>query len=162
MKLSASAGFKRESYLKFDLSNVAGEIQDATLQLQTLSASAPGTNAVAFVTNNAWTENTITWANKPDFGPPIATWIPQAGLAAFAPVTTLAQAALASDRLLSLRAFATNTTSDGTVTYGSRESGVTAPALVLTLTNGSLLSTTQSFWVVVHAPGAADAQRARL
>ena len=152
VKLSAGAGFNRESYLKFDLSSVAGGIQEATLQLQTLLASTPGTHAVAWVTNNAWAENNITWTNKPDAGAPVATWVPQAGAPALVPVTALAQIALATDHLLSLRVCATNSTSDGTVTYGSRESGATAPALVLTTTNGSLLSATQSFWVTVNAP----------
>ena len=152
VKLSASVGFKRESYLKFDLSKVAGGVQDATLQLQTLTASIPGTNAVAFVTDNVWTENTITWATRPDSGAPLATWIPQAGRPALASITPLVQSVLESDRLLSLRLWATNITSDGAVTYGSRESGLTAPALLLTITNGSLLSATQSFWVTAQTP----------
>ena len=129
-----------------------GGIQDATLQLQTLTASTPGTQALALVTNNAWAENSITWANKPDSGAPVATWLPQASAPAIAPLTALAQSALSADRLLSLRIFATNPTSDGTVTYGSRESGASAPALLLTTTNGSLLSATQSFWVSVISP----------
>jgi hypothetical protein len=152
VKLSASAGFKRESYLKFDLSSVAGGLQDATLQLQTLTASTPGTNAVALVTNDAWAENAISWTIKPDSGAPATTWIPQAGVPVVAPVTALAQSELSTDRLLSLRVYATNSTSDGTVTYGSRESGVTAPVLVLTTTNGSLLTATQSFWVMANSP----------
>jgi hypothetical protein len=69
-----------------------------------------------------------------------------------ATVTALAQTALAADRLLSLRVYATNSTSDGTVTYGSRESGPSAPALMLTTTNGSFLRATQSFWVTVNSP----------
>ena len=152
VKLSASAGFKRESYLQFDLASLWGGIQEATLQLQTLTVSTPGTQAVAWVTNNAWTENSLTWTTRPDSGAPAATWLPQAGVPATAPVTTLAQSAVAADGVLSLRIFATNSTSDGTVVYGSRESGASAPALLLAITNGTLLSATQSFWVSVFTP----------
>ena len=153
VKLGLVAGVTRESFLRFDLTTLAGGIATANLQLFPFDASSPGTHAVAFVTNDVWAETALNWSNKPASAPLVATWTPQAGVAVLAPVTAPAQAALASDRQLSLRVFATNTTSDGLVNYGSREAAASArPQLIVVTTNGPLLSATQSFRVTVITP----------
>jgi hypothetical protein len=57
------------------------------------------------------------------------------------------------DGLLSLRVYATTTTSDGRVDYASKESAVASPpTLRLVHTNLTSLSTTQTFRVSVVAP----------
>ncbi len=152
VKLSGTPGFTRETFLRFNLSGLVGDISDASLRLIPLSTSLAGTHAAALATNDAWGETTITWMNKPGADSPVVTWLPLTGVPALVPVTTLAQSQLDTDRSCSLRVYALETTSDGLVTYGSRKSGVNSPTLMLTMTNGSLLSATQSFWVTVTAP----------
>jgi hypothetical protein len=155
VKASATAGQARESYLRFPVAPLPGSLASATLELTPLSTSLPGTHAAALLTNDAWLENAITWSNRPSSGAPLATWLPQTGVRTSAAVNLAAQEAMNSDQLLSLRVYATNTTADGLVQYGSRE-GVAdqAPALVLYSTNFSALSATQSFWVAVRLPAA--------
>lgn len=153
VKYSTSAGFKRETFLRFDLAAVNGGIQSADLQLTPLSASSPGLQVVASVTNNAWGETALTWNTKPDSGAAAVAWLPQTGVPVSVPVPGLAQAALQLERLLSLRVFSTNLTADGLVSYGSREGAVaSAPKLAVVYTNSLALSATQSFYVSVSAP----------
>jgi hypothetical protein len=145
----AGAGFVRESFLKFSLTNIPGAITDARLQLWPTLAAVSATHAVALVTNDAWTELTLTWSNKPASGPLLAAWQPQAGLTTDIPLATTAQQALADDKLLSLRIYATNAASDR-VEYASREGDPAAtPRLAITSTNGASLTATQTFWVSV-------------
>ena len=61
----AGSGFTRESYLKFSLTDVAGSIADARLQLWPVFAAVPAVHALALATNDAWTELTLNWDNKP-------------------------------------------------------------------------------------------------
>jgi hypothetical protein len=129
-------------------------VASAELQLLPINTSAPGVHAVARTLSNNWTEAGVTWNTRPSSDPAFATWTPEAGVTSAIPVTALANAALASDKLLSLRLFATNITEDGLVNYGSRENAVGAyrPALVVTVTNPVTLSATQSFQIAVFAP----------
>ena len=155
VKLSSSS-LTRESYLKFTLPPLHGSVSDAQLRLVPTSVSFPGTHSIAVVSNTSWSETGLTWNNKPVSGPPLASWLPAASTPVLAPVTAVAQAAQAGDPVLSVRVYAQNSTADGYVTYGARESAASAPALLVTATNGTALSATQSFWVVV-APAPAPA-----
>lgn len=148
VKLSSS-GLTRESYLKFTLPPVHGQVSDAQLRLVPTSVSFPGTHSVAAVSNTSWSETELTWNNKPVSGPALASWLPAASTPVLAPMTAAAQAAQAGDQVLSVRVFAQNSTADGYVTYGARESAASGPALLVTTTNATPLSATQSFWVVV-------------
>ena len=148
----AGTGFTRESYLKFSLTNVPGSIADARLLLWPVFAAVPAVHALAVATHDAWTELTLTWNNRPSSGSALATWSPQLNTLVDLPVAGPAQQALADGKLLSLRISATNTTSDR-VDYGSREgTASSAPALLVTSTNSTTLTATQSFWVAVLAP----------
>lgn len=153
VKRDPTANFSRESFLRFASPAFPGVLADAQLRLQPVAVSLPGTHAVASVTDEAWNESTITWNTKPASGVPLATWIPQTGV----PVRVSVAAAVLQDTttngLLSLRLFATNSTTDGRVDYASKEAGAaTAPQLSLFYTNVQPLSTTESFWVTVNAP----------
>lgn len=150
---TANSGNTRESYLQFPLANMPGLLSNAKMQLTPVSSSFAGMQAVAWVTNDTWAENTITWSNKPASGAALATWMPTAGVPVQADLTALAQTQLAGDGLLSVRVYGTNQTADGLVGYGSSEGAATnAPLLIVISTNGTSLSATQSFWVGVIAP----------
>ncbi|XMO85832.1 DNRLRE domain-containing protein [Algibacter sp. AS12] len=61
--------FKRESFLKFDLSSVSGTVVSAKLRMTT-STVGGSTNTgdnitIKSVSNDAWTESGIEWVNKP-------------------------------------------------------------------------------------------------
>jgi hypothetical protein len=148
----SGTGFARESYLKFDMVSVPGEISEARLQLNPTVVAVPATHALGFVTNDAWTESTLTWNTKPLSGGALTTWVPQAGVLVDVAVTALVQQTAAEDKLLSLRVFSTNTTSDR-VEYAAREATNTAiPQIQILSTNNTSLSATQSFWVTVVSP----------
>ena len=61
----------RESYLKFDLSAFGGSATNATLRIYANTSSNPQTTAAHPVTDTSWSESTITWNNKPDYGSPL-------------------------------------------------------------------------------------------
>jgi endo-1,4-beta-xylanase len=153
VKQDPTAGFSRESFLRFALPSFPGMLANAQLFLQPVYASLPGTHAVALVTNDVWDEATLTWNNKPVSGPLLATWLPQSNVLAQIPVAAAVQQDFSANGLLSLRIYATNSTSDGRVDYASKEAGTSlAPKLSLLYTNAQPLSATQSFWVNVTPP----------
>lgn len=152
VKKDPAAGFSREAFLRFELPPIPGSIATAQLRLQPSHVSLPGTHAVALVTND-WNEFTLTWNTKPGSGSPIANWIPAAGTPVEISVLDALKQNAATNTSISLRVFATTSTSDGRVDYASRESAF-APQLSLFYTNATALSVTQSFWVNVIAPPA--------
>jgi hypothetical protein len=52
-----------ESYIRFSVSEVTGSVQNATLRLFVTNGSSNGPSLYA--TDNSWTENGITWNNRP-------------------------------------------------------------------------------------------------
>jgi hypothetical protein len=70
----------RESFIKFDLSAISGSITSARLRLHVNDASdspSPQGGTVARVNDTAWTENGITYTNRPtSWGPTAATFGP--------------------------------------------------------------------------------------
>ncbi len=152
VKLSANPGLTRESFLRFDLSGLAGTTTGATLRLTPTVALTPGTHALALVTDNAWTETALTWANKPASSTVLATWTPQEGVATQVPLASAVQNARSGSGLLSLRLHAANSTADGLVYYGSKEGNADAAPQLFVSSSGPALSATQSFWVTVNAP----------
>jgi hypothetical protein len=150
---SPGSGNMRESYLQFPVTNLPGLLASAQLQLIPLTTSYPGTHAVAWVTNDGWSQSTITWSNKPASGATLAAWIPSVGTPSQADVTPVVAGQIAGDGLLSLRVFGTNQTADGLVTYGSVGAAATnLPLLIVISTNTVSLSATQSFWAGVSVP----------
>ena len=152
-KQDPTAGFSRESFLRFVSPWFPGTLANAQLRLQAVYTNLPGTHAVALVADDNWDESTLTWNTKPVSGLPLATWLPQTNVPVLVPVTNAVLSDLPANGLLSLRIYATNATADGRVDYASREAGAaTAPQLSLFYTNAQPLSATQSFWVTVTAP----------
>jgi PKD repeat protein len=126
------------SYLRFDLSNVAGRIQSASLSL------VPGTsNSVGFsvsgVSDNTWSELGITFTNAPLMGAAIgSSGALTGGIRGSVNVGTLvapAQGGLVSFGL---------TTTGGQLSLGSRES-LTPPQLTIVVGSGSGGVPTSSF-----------------
>jgi hypothetical protein len=71
VKRSATAGNTRETYLKFDVSELAaGSITGATVRLFGGTGNAAGSLGVAAygVSNTSWTEGGLTWNTKPASG----------------------------------------------------------------------------------------------
>lgn len=66
-----STDWTRESYLKFDLTNISGVITNATLKMVPADSNNDISNInylVKPVANDSWAENMINWNNRPSVG----------------------------------------------------------------------------------------------
>ncbi|HET8521797.1 MAG TPA: DNRLRE domain-containing protein, partial [Thermomicrobiales bacterium] len=65
--VDVGSGANKESYLRFTIPASAGSIQQATLRLTVRSSGSSGTSdgPAVFSAENDWTENGITWNNRP-------------------------------------------------------------------------------------------------
>jgi hypothetical protein len=112
------------SYLRFDVAGITGPVTSASLRLYAETASLDGF-AVRTVATTPWSEGTITYANAPTPGPIVATSGPVAGDGwTSVDVSALVRGAGRVDLVLT-----SNGRSSGL--YASRETGVTAPQLVV-------------------------------
>ncbi len=111
-----------QSYLRFDLSGVSGTITRATLRVYANSASSAGYTVGGVA--GAWTELGITATNAPSVG----TSIGSSGSFSANSWTSVDVTALLGGSSLSLAMSGINSTN---VRLSSRESGATAPQLVL-------------------------------
>lgn len=70
VKKNSTAGANRIAYLKFNLAGIAGSVTTAKLRLygQHQATGYSGTDTVAGVSDNTWTETGITWNNQPTTG----------------------------------------------------------------------------------------------
>ena len=151
VKLGAS-GLARESYLRFPAPLMPGSLAEAVLQLTPVATNFPAVHLLGVVTNDTWSESSLTWNNRPASSTVLAGWTAHAGVPIQVPLTSLYAQEQVGDGLISLRIYATNTTSDGRVDYASREnSPALAPRLMVTSTNWSALGSTQTFLVSVLA-----------
>ncbi|MCX6853999.1 MAG: polysaccharide lyase beta-sandwich domain-containing protein, partial [Verrucomicrobia bacterium] len=128
----AGVGFNREAYLRFSIPTSGGILLGGTLNLACVTASTPGVHGVAKVDDNAWIESgagSITWNNKPTAGAVLSTWTPAALTTSSASITS----ALPVSGLVSFKVAATTQTTDGFVTYGTKENSTIAnrPQLAL-------------------------------
>ena len=128
----SGAGFNRESYLRFDVPANSGILLGAAVKLYSLTASTPGVHAIAKVDDNAWTETGITWNNKPAAGSALSTWTPALNTTSSADVTS----AVPASGLVSFKVYATTETTDGYVSYASRQNSTTANRPQLSLSYG--------------------------
>jgi hypothetical protein len=128
------ADYTWDTYLRFDLSGVRGEVAAATVRLVPVHVGQPLENAVALVADNRWGEKALTWDNKPPSGPAFARWTVVEGGPVEFDVTGPVRAALAGDKKLSLRVFApVRKRGASFVEYGSRRGEAAArPRLLLT------------------------------
>lgn len=56
------------AYLKFNLSTVPGPITSATLRMRIGNTNGNAPHQAAFVSNDSWSESSITWNNRPSPG----------------------------------------------------------------------------------------------
>ena len=128
----SGAGFNREAYLRFTVPSYSGILMGASLKLYPLSVSTPGVHGVCLTTNNSWSETAVTWNNAPtNSATVLASWTPNTNVTVNADVS----AAVTNAGPISFKVYATTQTSDGFVTYASRENATTAyrPQLLLSI-----------------------------
>ncbi|MGN6436580.1 MAG: CBM96 family carbohydrate-binding protein [Agriterribacter sp.] len=132
------ASYKRETYLKFDLSDIANEkIGTAKLKL-TLSGGntyAPNTTiAVRKGSADAWSETGITWNNKPAVADNIiaSTAGKTSGTLEF-DITGAVLEELAADKTLTLRVSSETLNAQGDITLFSKETATIESRPVLLL-----------------------------
>jgi hypothetical protein len=127
----------KRSYLKFDLTQLSGTVVKATLRLYARRADGVG-YTIQSVASNSWTEDTITHATAPPPGPAVA----RSGPVARDTWTTVDVTSLVRTNATISLALSPTGTSSGR--YGSRESGATAPRLVVEATTSSAVGTSMS------------------
>ncbi|MFT2009990.1 polysaccharide lyase family 8 super-sandwich domain-containing protein [Pontibacter sp. 13R65] len=104
---NAAGSARREVYLKFDLSNVPAEIDSAVIKMRVNYAGATATSTqweFYEVASNSWTENGITWSNRPAPGARIGS-VPGtiSGTTVTLKITNAIRARLTKDKFLTLR-----------------------------------------------------------
>ncbi|SDM18742.1 polysaccharide lyase family 8 super-sandwich domain-containing protein [Siphonobacter aquaeclarae] len=119
-------GYKREVYMKFDLSGVPAEIDSAILKIRVNNANTTVTSTrweFYDVADNSWTETGITWANRPLPGGKIGEVQGAiAGSYVTLRITNAVRARLVKDKLLTLRISSTVVGSTTDAQFTSRES----------------------------------------
>ncbi len=126
-KYDSGGIFTRQSYLRFDLSDVHGTVESAVLRLKVVSVNGSGdTHTAHGVDDDSWGENTMTWSNRPALGAPLAS-AAHGGVGDWVEFD-VTDAVDTSDDLFSVALVA-----DGSVLvgYGSRESISNAPQLAV-------------------------------
>lgn len=122
------------SYLRFNLSSLSGPITQATLRLFAMSSSKTDVS-VDSVADTPWGETTITYANAPALGPVVAT----AGRIATGTWVNVDVTQLAQRKAKGTVAVAVTSTTNSKgkarladrAAFASRETGVTAPQLIV-------------------------------
>ena len=137
IKQGGSSSFERVSYLKFDLSGyTSAQISSATLRLYCTELQDESTRATVAVHGSAdnWTEQGITWQNKPALGSKLgSSVVDRVGRYYAFNVSQYVQGQAAGDKTVSL-ALVDGGAVNKALFFGSRESG-NPPQLVITTTN---------------------------
>ena len=116
-------GFESQSYLKFDVSGLAGEVQAAWLRLYVDNPSVSG-GSIHSITDLGWSESTITWNSRPQIdGTKLSTLATVFGSEWIA--FDVGQA-ISGDGTYS---FAINSTSTNGVSFSSKETPTNQPVL---------------------------------
>jgi hypothetical protein len=124
IKTVAGANDYREGYIRFNLANIPANIVGARLRLRVNEAGESGiTNRAAFVSNDSWSELTVTNSNKPTAGSPFAMWsVHDGGEVIEVDVTQQVVTEIAGDKKLSLKIDSLmNYGGPGYVKYDTRE-----------------------------------------
>jgi phosphatidylinositol-3-phosphatase len=126
----------QRSYVRFDVSQLAGTVTKATLRLYAAGHDRFG-YTVRSVTDAQWAEEGITYANAPAVGAVVAT---SGAVIRHAWTSVDVTAAVQGEGTVSLALDASGSSADA---YASRETGTTAPQLVVeTLASPTSSSTT--------------------
>ncbi|MEX2581620.1 MAG: DNRLRE domain-containing protein [Verrucomicrobiales bacterium] len=124
MKEVGGTDYDREAYLKFDLGALAGlAIDSAELVLHSGETDLDATGALDHVADDAWSESTVTWANRP--GPAVfrENWSPASDGVQRFDIGSLVAGEAATDEVVSLRLRIVSQTNSGTVfKFASKES----------------------------------------
>lgn len=142
------------SYLRFDLSQVQGQILTATLHLYASSRSTQGyeVHRVADVT---WRETSLTYADAPRLGPVVGSSGPFSA-ATWTDVDVTSLFAEGAPAALSVAVTSNGATN---ISYGSRESNIHSPQLVL-VTSGQATGAEAATPVGPREPTATPSPRA--
>lgn len=132
------AGFTRETYLRFKLSDISqGSFAKATLKLSTIAANANVANKtdwqLYFVANDTWDETTINYNNKPVAGDLLATVRSVAGGVVEWDITNQLNTELSGDKNISLLLVSSTVGSNYDITFASKENTNVALRPVLQL-----------------------------
>ncbi|MFT7235952.1 MAG: hypothetical protein ACI93L_000017 [Cyclobacteriaceae bacterium] len=139
VKYNGNSSYVRESYLKFDLSGITGTLTSAKIRLM-VANDDPGaiTHAISNVSNDSWSEGSITWNNKPAIGSLLSSeTVPSIGNWLEFDVLAQAQTELSGDGILSVNL--SETSNNHFIGYHSSESSNAdhRPELVYTTSSGS-------------------------
>jgi hypothetical protein len=141
VKEDSDDGFDRRAFIRWDLSQVRGQVVHAKVRLLPIFVGEDDIeNAASIATSDAWTEGTLNWNNQPGADYRFASWVPKAGQPVEFNVTPHVAAALASDRKLTIRLHSVRDVGDsGGVEYTSREypGRAVQPSLFVTVTNSA-------------------------
>lgn len=118
--ITTSSSYTRESYLSFPLTAGIPSPIAAELRMTPTSVQTAGIHAVQAVQDGTWSENEITWSNRPaPLNAAAATWLP--ALSSRTSCNVLPALSETSTGHLNLCVTTQAPTSDGYVAYASRE-----------------------------------------
>lgn len=132
-----AAGYTRESYLAFDLTDVPAEnLVSASLHVWANVAADRSMEIAVHATATDWTEAGLTWDTRPTVEPdPVGTFVaPPSRTELVVDVTELVQGAAGAELGLGLLQAAGDTQAHGT-SVASREAGDDAPVLEIVLSD---------------------------
>ncbi|UGU18219.1 DNRLRE domain-containing protein [Sinomicrobium kalidii] len=137
------ASYARETFLKFDLGHIEGNVIDATLKLYVSSANTNVTSTqweLKYVNDDVWDENSIRWNNKPPSSETIAGIPGQSRGTAEWNVSRKVIEELQKDSVLSLQIASTVAGSTTDVVFHSKEATTPeiTPVLVLTIDDSTI------------------------
>lgn len=124
VKNDVNSGYSRETYLKFNLKHADANASTVNLQLNIAGANTGVGSiswAVYYVSDDSWTENGVTWNNKPTTTTLLATVPGQSSGVVNFPVTDQVMSELAGDKVLTLKVVSTVSGQTTDATFYSRE-----------------------------------------
>jgi hypothetical protein len=122
--LRADASPDVHSYLRFNVQGLSGTLTRATLRIFANSSSSLGCNANS-VSDNTWSESTITYSNAPSVGGVISSSTP---FGAGVWITLDVTAYITGNGTYNL---GLTTPSSTAISFASREAGTNAPQLII-------------------------------
>ncbi len=145
---------QRRAFVKFDLNEVEGEVIRAVLQLYVSANARNPRQNLYYVSDDTWSESTLTWNTQPAIDDSIATGLaPATGNWLELDITEQVQAELGTDHLLSLNLQAA--TSGHAIDYHSREvsDSTLRPRMMLTVISSESLITSRKEGVPTAGTG---------
>ncbi|MEC0230412.1 polysaccharide lyase family 8 super-sandwich domain-containing protein [Paenibacillus alba] len=131
-----SVGYNRTAFVQFDLSSYSGTMTRAAILLSVGGTPSVDVRHQAKVVVQPWSENTLTWNNKPAASLPLAEWkVPAAGSYVWIDVTDQVRSALSSaNKNVAIEVSSLTGGSATYVSYGSKENATAASRPVLRIT----------------------------